>query len=123
MSGVATGKQDLTFWYGTTGDVPVVGDWGSTGVTKIGVFRNATGAWYLDNFNNHNYLAADQTFVYGSPGQTPLVGDWDGSGTPKFGVINGPTWVLNIEGTQVYHSGIDTQFSYGNSSMQCLVGH
>ena len=28
MSGVATGKQDLTFYFGNAGDIPIFGDWG-----------------------------------------------------------------------------------------------
>jgi len=90
-------------------------------VTKIGVFRNATGAWYLDNFNNHNYLAADQTFVYGSPGQTRWLATGmvrerpnSASSTDPHGChIEGPKFTIRHRHT----------FSYGNSSMQCLVGH
>ena len=123
MSGVSTGKPDATAWYGgLAGDVPVVGDWGSTGVTKIGVFRS--GMWYLDANNNRTFdPPGDWSLGYGIAGDTPLVGDWDGSGTPKIGVSRGGNWMLNITGNNQYHAGIDTQFYYGNSSFMFAVGH
>ena len=43
MSGVPTGKQDLTFYYGMGGDVPVAGDWGSTGLRKSASFVTGCG--------------------------------------------------------------------------------
>ena len=30
----------------TCGDIPIVGDWGGTGMTKVGIFR--CGVWFLD---------------------------------------------------------------------------
>jgi hypothetical protein len=124
MSGIATGKQDITSIFGIPTDIPVVGDWvGSVqpGVTKIGVFRNGT--WYLDMNNNHQWDAADQYFVYGQAGDTPLVGDWDGSGTPKVGVSRSGNWMLNISGDHTYRVGLDTQFYYGTSGFLFTVGH
>jgi hypothetical protein len=122
MSGVATGKPDLTFGFGISTDLPVVGDWGSTGVTKVGVFRN--GIWYLDNNSNGTLNAGYQTAYYGMPGDVPMVGDWDGSGTAKLGFCRGGDWFLNIEGTGQYNQGIDTQFLYGyGGTFLFLVGH
>jgi hypothetical protein len=121
MSGVLTGKQDLSFAFGLSTDMPIVGDWGSTGVTKVGVFRNGT--WYLDTNGDHAYGAGDQSaFVYGMGGDTPVVGDWDGSGTVKVGVIRGGNWMLNTTGNYQYRQGIDTQFSFGNSTFTFLMG-
>ncbi len=120
LSGVATGKPDASYYFGVSTDTPVVGDWGSTGVTKIGVFRNGT--WYLDMNNSHAWDTGDLSFVYGISGDTPLVGDWDGSGTPKVGISRGGNWMLNIAGDHQYHAGVDTQFYYGNSTFNFLVG-
>ncbi len=122
MSGVSTGKQDLSFTFGLSTDVPVAGDWGSTGVTKVGVFRNGT--WYLDSNNSHSLDANDQTFVYGTTGDAPLVGDWDGAGTAKIGFSRTGCWVLNISGNDLYSPFLmDSLFYYGTSGFYFLTGH
>jgi len=120
LSGVATGKSDVSFYFGVSTDIPVVGDWGSTGVSKIGVFR--AGTWYLDVNNSHVWDSGDQSFGYGLSGDVPVVGDWDGSGTPKVGVSRGGNWMLNITGDRQYRPGIDTQFYYGSSGLSYLMG-
>jgi hypothetical protein len=121
MSGVATGKQDVTFYFGLGTDVPVVGDWGSTGVTKIGTFRN--GSWFLDASNDHSYDAGDYYYSYGQAGDIPIVGDWDGSGTPKIGVSRSGYWMLNISGTGQYIGGVDITFYDGAAGYSFLMGH
>lgn len=132
MSGVATGKSDLTFFFGIgTPDIPVVGDWGGTGVTKIGVFRQGT--WLLDLNNDHVWGTGDLVFALGLPGDVPVVGDWDGSGTPKFGVSRGGTWILNISGGAIipsqywgyytYGNAVNVTFNYGSSPSMFLIGH
>ena len=121
LSGVSTGKQDVTFAFGLPTDIPVVGDWGSTGVTKVGVFRNGT--WILDTNGDHVFGAGDQSFGYGTTGDTPLVADWDGSGAAKIGFCRGGSWMLNITGNNVYQSGVDTQFAFGSPTVTYLMGH
>jgi len=39
-------------WGGDPSDMPVVGDWNGSGTAKIGVFRKATGTWFLDYNGN-----------------------------------------------------------------------
>ncbi len=56
-------------------------------------------------------------------GDTPVVGDWDGSGSVKIGVSRQGNWMLNITGSNVYHAGVDTVFSYGNSTFGFAMGH
>lgn len=34
------GNADLVFIYGSTGDLPVTGDWNGDGVDNIGTYRN-----------------------------------------------------------------------------------
>ena len=34
-----TGNVDRTFHFGTTGDIPVIGDWNNDGISDVGVFR------------------------------------------------------------------------------------
>ncbi len=43
-----TGVVYRMFHFGTTGDIPVVGDWDGDGISDAGVFRPSSGNWYLD---------------------------------------------------------------------------
>ena len=63
--------------FGGTGDLPVIGDWNGTGISKIGVFRPATGEWFLDlNGNGKWDDAIDLHLTYGAAGDVPIVGKW-----------------------------------------------
>jgi len=48
--GAAQGEDYFYFNFvpAQTGDIPVVGDWSGSGTTKIGIYRPATGQWFLD---------------------------------------------------------------------------
>ena len=67
---------DVSFWFGTSGDLPVAGDWNADGKDEIGVLRN--GAWYLDYNGNRVWEPAsgDVSFWFGTSGDLPAVGDW-----------------------------------------------
>jgi len=67
---------DRNIKLGATGDVPVVGDWGGTGSTKIGVFSH--GIWQLDFDGNGKWTerSADRLFVVGQEGDIPVPGRW-----------------------------------------------
>ena len=59
---------------GQTGDLPVVGDWDSSGGTKIGIYRG--GNWFLDYDGDNTYTVPflnELILVYGGPGYNPLV--------------------------------------------------
>ena len=70
--------------FGLGGDYPIVGDWNSDGVIKIGVFRN--GSWFLDNGNGQwDGCGIDACVLripeqpntgFGLPGDLPAVGRW-----------------------------------------------
>jgi hypothetical protein len=64
--------------FGSPGDVPVAGDWDGTGKSKIGVWRPATGYWYLDYNGNGSWdgCMVDVCTWFGSPGDVPVVGRW-----------------------------------------------
>ncbi|HEU4639889.1 MAG TPA: hypothetical protein VFS84_13625, partial [Candidatus Binatia bacterium] len=63
--------------FGDPGDLPVIGDWNGTGISKIGVFRPATGEWFLDlNGNGKWDEGIDLQLSYGEPGDVPVVGRW-----------------------------------------------
>lgn len=106
-----TGTADITFIYGASTDVPVVGDWTGQGYSTPGVFRNAT--WLLRNSNTSG--TADITFTYGASSDVPVVGDWTGQGYTTPGVFRSATWYLrnsNSSGsadiTFVFEASTDT---------------
>jgi hypothetical protein len=63
----------VTFHFGTTGDIPVVGDWNDAGMTNVGVFRPSSGNWYLDTTKTG---VVNVTFHFGTTGDSPVVGKW-----------------------------------------------
>ena len=99
---------DVAFQFGLPGDIPVVGDWTGTGVSKVGVMRcPAAGqpgvcTWILDAQNlrapNGNFLVSS----YGLAGDLPAVGNWAGVGGSKpidnIGVFRNGQWILNSSG-------------------------
>lgn len=66
--------------FGTAGDRPVAGDWTGNGKTKIGVYRAATGEWFLDLNGNGKWdgSATDgySQFIDKQDGDLPVVGIW-----------------------------------------------
>lgn len=65
--------------FGQPGDLPVVGDWDGSGTDKIGVFRPATGEWFLDLNGNGQLDGCDVDAClgpFGEPGDLPVVGKW-----------------------------------------------
>jgi hypothetical protein len=79
-------------------------------VTGIGIFRPATGFWYLDLNVDGIY---DKAIKFGQKGDTPFTGDWDGDGYAGIGIFRPSTgfWYLdnNLDGVA------DTQFRYGGA--------
>ena len=73
---------DVSFWFGTSGDMPVAGDWNGDGTDEIGVFRN--GPWYLDYNGNRVWdpASGDMSFWFGTSGDKPVSGQWGGDWLP-----------------------------------------
>ena len=114
---------DITFQFGLPGDIPVVGDWDGTGVSKVGVMRcPAVGqpgvcTWILDIQNVRSPNSS--TFLmdsYGLAGDQPAVGNWAGPGgshpVDQIGVFRSGLWILNSTGSGSWIPS-DTQYSYG----------
>jgi hypothetical protein len=65
--------------FGALGDRPAVGDWSGLGTAKIGLYRPATGAWFLDLNGNGKWDGC------GTDGCSPFLGKHDGD-LPVVGV-------------------------------------
>jgi hypothetical protein len=85
--------------FGTTGDLPVAGNWSGDGKTEIGVFRN--GAWFLDSSGNGWWDGPVTDIKYpsfGTSGDLPVAGNWSGSGRGDIGVFRNGAWYLDYNG-------------------------
>ena len=114
---------DISFWFGTGGDLPLAGDWNGDGIDDIGVFRN--GPWYLDYNGNHAWdpESGDISFWFGTGGDLPLAGDWNGDGIDDIGVFRNGLWYLDYNGNHAWdpESG-DVSFWFGTSGDLPLAG-
>jgi exo-beta-1,3-glucanase (GH17 family) len=74
------GIIDRVYVFGTTGSVPVTGDWNNDGTTEIGYFQpGASGIWRLDYNGNGKWNggAVDREYTLGTTGSIPVTGDWN----------------------------------------------
>jgi hypothetical protein len=85
------------------GDLPVTGDWDGNGTTQPGLFRPATGEWFLDYNGNRAWDGCKKDRClssFGTAADLPVSGDWNGTGTSKIGVFRPSTgeWFLDFNG-------------------------
>jgi len=117
------GEGDISTWFGTSGDLPIAGDWNGDGKDEIGVFRN--GPWYLDYNGNRVWDSAsgDVSFWFGTGGDLPIAGDWNGDGIDEIGVFRNGPWYLDYNGNRVWdpESG-DVSFWFGTSGDLPIAG-
>ena len=66
---------DVSGGFGTSGDLPVAGDWNVDGKDEIGVFRSGT--WYLDYNGNRVWDSGDVSGGFGTSGDLPVAGYWN----------------------------------------------
>ncbi len=78
------GGEYEEFFFGTRGDISLVGDWDCDGVSTPGMFRPSNGFVYLTNQQGTG--AAEISFHYGIGGDIPVVGDWDGDGCDSLAI-------------------------------------
>jgi hypothetical protein len=67
------GIYDITVHFGTTGDIPMPGDYNGDGLTDLAVFRPSSGYWYFD-YNRDGTV--DNSFRYGGSTDIPISGIW-----------------------------------------------
>ena len=67
-------NADISFAYGTGGDVPIAGDWIAQGHDGVGMFRPSNGFVYLRNALTTGI--ADNAFFYGIANDQPIAGHW-----------------------------------------------
>ena len=101
------GNADLAFTYGSTGDIPVTGDWNGDGIDTIGMYRG--GMYYLRNSNTAGN--ADLAFAFGSPGDIPVTGDWNGDGIDTIGMYRNGVYFLRNTNTA---GNADLAFAFGS---------
>ena len=108
------GPADISFTYGQSGDVPVVGHWTDAGIDLPGVVRGSQ--WRLRNQLSGG--SANVVFDFGSSSADPVVGDWNDSGRDLPGRFADGIW-------QVRHSltaGPPNQtFSFGGAGDTPLI--
>jgi List-Bact-rpt repeat protein len=95
-----------SFGHGT--DMPVSGKWNTKGFDRIGVFRPATGKWYLDVNGNGKLNSCDSdrcaNLKLYQPGDLPVTGDWNGDGTTQVGLFRPGSgeWFLDYNGNRAW---------------------
>ena len=111
-----------SFWYGMTGDVPLLGDWDGDGYDTPGMYRPTNGFAYLTNTLPPDGGAGSGdpalTFFFGGPGDQVFVGDWDGDGIDTLGISrNGKIYLANTNATviadQEFWFGTPTDIAFG----------
>jgi hypothetical protein len=74
--------------------------------TRIGIYRPATGEWFMDYDGNGLWDAAIDVHIasFGSSEELPVVGTWSGDGTSSIGTFNPATgtWKLDTSGNDLW---------------------
>lgn len=113
-----------TFFYGTPGDLPFVGDWDCDGDETPGLYRQSDGFVYLRNSNSQG--VADIRFFFGNPGDLPLAGDFDGDGCDTVSIFRpseSRIYVINELGANDGGLGAaDFSYIFGNPGDNPFVG-
>ncbi|MBT8203244.1 MAG: hypothetical protein KJO87_08065, partial [Acidimicrobiia bacterium] len=82
-----------SFYYGTPGDVPLLGDWDCDGTETVGAYRPTTGFVYVRDTND--FGVADHEFYFGVAGDVPVAGDWDGDGCDTVSIYRDGSFYIN----------------------------
>ena len=120
-------ETDRLYTFGSTGDLPLSGDWDHDGLAEIGVFRPSTHTFYLDYNGNGawNGAGTDRQYSFGANGDRPVAGDWDNDGFSEIGVFRSSThtFYLDYNGNGAWNgAGTDRQYSFGANGDRPVAG-
>jgi hypothetical protein len=103
------GTQGASQAWGTTGDVPVQGDYDGDNKADFAVFRPSTNVWWILKSSDSNYYSV----TFGTSGDVVTPADFDGDGKTDVAVYrsSNTTWYINQSSTT---NTVSTQF--GGSS-------
>ena len=90
---------DHVFYFGTPGQLPMVGDWNGDGMHTIAVFHN--GVWHRDIDGDGKWSKADVKLNFGTKGDQPIVGDFNGDGIDEIGVYRDGMWYIDTNNNGV----------------------
>jgi len=118
---------DRAYNFGTTGDIPVSGDWNNDGKSEIGVYRPSAHTFYLDYNGNGVWDGAvtDRAYNFGTTGDIPVSGDWNNNGKSEIGVYrpSAHTFYLDYNGNGVWDGAItDRAYIFGTTGDQPVTG-
>ncbi|MFQ5524449.1 MAG: LCP family protein, partial [Acidimicrobiia bacterium] len=91
-----TDDEVTSFFYGTPGDLPFMGDWDCDGVDTPGLYRQSDGFVYLRNSNTAG--PGTIRFFFGNPGDIPIAGDFNGDGCDTVSIYRpseGRVYIIN----------------------------
>jgi hypothetical protein len=99
-----TGSAQTTEDWGTSGDVPVPGDYDGDGKTDFSVFRPSSGQWYVLNSGDHS----SSVWAWGISTDRLAQADYDGDGKTDRAVwrASDGTWyiVRSSDGSMVFQN-------------------
>jgi len=113
-----------SFFFGSPGDFPMMGDWDCDTIDTPGLYRQTDGYVYLRNTNTQGI--ADTRFFFGNPGDIPIAGDFDGDGVDTVSIYRpseGRVFIINELGSDDGGLGAaDYDFYFGNPGDKPFVG-
>jgi hypothetical protein len=121
---LAWGSDDVEFFFGNPGDVPLVGDFDGDGRDTVSLYRPAEGRFFVINrlgSGDGGLGVADFSFVFGNPGDKPFVGDFDGNGVDEVGLHRETTGRVYFR-FSLTQGVADRDFIYGNPGDVLVAG-
>jgi hypothetical protein len=114
------GGCDVGVHFGTSGDIPVVGDWTGKGYDSIGVYIPGSPSYFcLRNANAPG--GCDSVIPFGTSGDIPVVGDWTGKGYDSIGVYIPQYGFFCLRNSNT-PGPCDISFTFGGSGDVPVVG-
>jgi hypothetical protein len=106
------GLADIIQPFGSSTDVPLVGDWNGDDISTLGLYRQADNTFFLNNQNTDG--TSDVATLYYAPRGVPIVGDWNSDGIDTLGMYREGLFMLSNSTT----TGFPEIFIYfGDSSL------